>query len=182
MMPYLLPPELPESQLRELSDWAMSFVERQDYDLVETLKDINATIWRDFTYLPASTQLETTPFDVYVQRRGVCQDFANLFIAVARLLNIPARYRVGYVFTGNHFDNPEQGDASHAWVEVYLPGIGWRGFDPTNNALVGHDHVRVACGRNFRDATPTAGVLYRGGGAETLRVKVEVEEVEAEEP
>lgn len=186
MMPYLLPMELPESQLRELSDYAMSFVERQDFDLVETLKDINQTIHRDYAYRPASTGLETTPFDVYSQRQGVCQDFANLFIALARLLNIPARYRVGYIHTGNRYDNPEQGDASHAWVEVYLPGIGWRGFDPTNGCTVGRDHIRVACGRNYRDATPTTGVIYRGGGHERLHVRVTVtdlaEETASREP
>ena len=64
----------------------MSFVERQDYDLMETLTDINNTLRHDFAYLAKSTNLETTPFDVYVNRRGVCQDFANLFICLARLL------------------------------------------------------------------------------------------------
>lgn len=177
MTPYLLPPELPETQLLELTDYAMGFVERQDFDLVETLKDINQTIHRDFQYTPASTTLATTPFDVYVTRRGVCQDFANLFIAMARLLGVPARYRVGYVFTGNRYDNTIQGDASHAWVEAYLPHVGWRGFDPTNGTLVGSDHVRVAAGRNYRDATPTGGTIFKGGGQERLRVDVRVIDV-----
>ncbi|MCB9520887.1 MAG: class II glutamine amidotransferase [Myxococcales bacterium] len=174
MMPYLLPPELPESQLRELSAHAMGFAERQDGDLVETLKDINRTIYEDCEYAPASTSLETTPFDVYVTRRGVCQDFSNLFIALCRLLDIPARYRVGYIFTGGKYENARQGDASHAWVEVYIPLVGWRGFDPTNGCLVSTDHVRVACGRNYRDATPTSGTLYDGGGGEKLRVSVKM--------
>lgn len=174
MLPYLLPPELPESQLRELSNYGMSFVERQDHDLVETLMDLNQTIWRDYTYAPATTGLTTTAFDVYTQRRGVCQDFANLFICIARLLGVPARYRVGYLFTGNAYAHAEQGDASHAWVEVYLPQVGWRGLDPTNGVLANHDHVRVAAGRNYRDATPTGGVIYDGGGDETLSVKVRV--------
>jgi transglutaminase-like putative cysteine protease/predicted glutamine amidotransferase len=172
MQPYLLPPELPETQLRELSDYAMSFAERQDFDLVETLKDMNRTIYRDYRYTPNATNFGTTPFDVYVAREGVCQDFSNLFIALCRLLDVPARYRVGYIFTGGKYENERQGDASHAWVEVYIPLVGWRGFDPTNGCVVADDHVRVACGRNFRDATPTSGTLWEGGSGEKLSVKV----------
>lgn len=176
MTPYLLPPELPETQLTELNEFAMHFAERQDNDLVRTLLDINLTIQRDFAYASGSTTLETTPFDVYANRRGVCQDFANLLICLARLLGIPARYRVGYIFTGAGYDNKIQSDASHAWAELYLPFYGWQGFDPTNGCLVSLDHVRVAAGRNYRDATPTAGTIYKGGGSESLTVDVRVEE------
>jgi transglutaminase-like putative cysteine protease len=175
MLPYLLPMELPESELGELTDFAMSFVERNDFDLLETLLDINRTIHRDFRYLPGKTSVETTPFDVYVHRRGVCQDFANLFICLAQLLNVPARYRVGYIHTGADYANQLQSEASHAWAEVYLPWTGWRGFDPTNGCLAGLDHIRVACGRHFRDATPTAGTIYKGGTGEKLKVTVKVE-------
>jgi len=180
MAAYLMPTELPEPELRELSEFAMSFVERCDYDLVETLLDLNRTIYRDFTYVPGSTTIETTPFEVYAQRRGVCQDFTNVFICVARLLGVPARYRVGYIYTGAGYENQIQSDASHAWAEVYLPWVGWFGFDPTNGCLTGVDHVRVACGRHFRDATPTSGTIYRGGGFETLSVDVQVERIEPE--
>jgi transglutaminase-like putative cysteine protease/predicted glutamine amidotransferase len=178
MQAYLMPPELPEPELRELSEFAMSFVERNDYDLVETLLDLNRTIYRDFTYVTGSTTIETTPFQVYVQRRGVCQDFANVLICVARLLGVPARYRVGYIYTGGSYENKIQSDASHAWAEVYLPWTGWFGFDPTNGCLAGTDHVRIACGRQFRDAAPTTGTIYRGGGLETLEVDVRVERLE----
>ena len=177
MTPYLLPPELPETQLRELSDFAMSFVERQDYDLVQTLLDMNTTIYRDFSYVSGSTTMATTPFDVYTARTGVCQDFANLLICMARLLGIPARYRVGYIYTGGKYENEVQSDASHAWAELYLPWTGWRGFDPTNGCLVNADHILVASGRNYGDATPTSGTLYKGGGDEMLTVDVKVEQV-----
>ncbi len=176
MLPYLLPPELPETQLTELYEYALSFVKRQDSDLVQTLLDMNLTIYRDFRYVSGSTTLATTPFDVYGNRRGVCQDFANLMICLARLLNIPARYRVGYIYTGASYENKLQSEASHAWMEVYLPRVGWQGFDPTNGCLAGLDHVRVASGRNYVDATPTSGTLYKGGGGETLSVAVRVEE------
>ncbi len=175
MSPFLLPPELPESELRELNDYAMSFVERNDYDLLESLGDINRTINADYVYIPGSTTINTTPYEIYVRRQGVCQDFANLMICLARLLGIPARYRVGYIYTGGDYANRIQSDASHAWVELYLPWIGWYGFDPTNACPVALDHVRVACGRNYRDATPTSGTIYKGGGGETLEVNVQVE-------
>ena len=179
MTPYLLPPELPETQLRELTEYAMSFVERNDYKLMETLKDINLTIYRDYKYVPGATSLSTTPFEIYTARQGVCQDFANLFICLARVLSIPARYRMGYIYTGANYANKIQSDASHAWVEIYIPYVGWRGFDPTNGCMVKQDHIRVACGRNYNDATPTAGTIFKGGGTETLSVSVTMNEVTA---
>lgn len=176
MLPYLLPPELPESQLSELSEYAMSFVERNDYQLLETLEDINRTIFSDYKYKSGSTVLSSTPFDIYVNREGVCQDFANLFICLTRILSIPSRYRMGYIFTGGNYENKIQSDASHAWVEVYLPYLGWRGFDPTNGCRIGQDHIRVACGRNYIDATPTSGTIFKGGGKESLSIEVKIEE------
>jgi transglutaminase-like putative cysteine protease/predicted glutamine amidotransferase len=177
MLSYLMPPELPESQLRALGDFAMSIAERNDYDLLDTLNDMSQQIYRDFSYVTGSTDIETTPFDVFCSRTGVCQDFANLFICLARLLTIPARYRVGYIDTGGKYENTIQSEASHAWAEVYLPYLGWRGWDPTNGCLTAQDHVRVACGRNYNDATPTSGTIYKGGGREKISVDVKVKEV-----
>lgn len=174
MSPYLLPPELPESDLVELIDFAMSFVKRNDYDLMEILKDINQTIYRDFNYVPGETSLATTPYELYMTRQGVCQDFTNLFICLARLLNVPARYRTGYIYTATDYDNKIQSEASHAWVEVYLPNIGWYGFDPTNGCVADKNHIRVACGRNYFDATPTTGTIYKGGGHEELMIIVKI--------
>jgi transglutaminase-like putative cysteine protease len=152
----------------------MGFAQRNDYDLLDTLLDMNQTIREDYSYATGATNIFTTPFDVYQNRRGVCQDFANLFICLARLLNLPARYRVGYIYTGADYANKAQGDASHAWAELYLPGAGWVGFDPTNGCITGLDHVRVACGRNYLDATPTSGTIFKGGGPEGLTVSVKV--------
>lgn len=174
MQAYLVPQELPESELFELSEYAMSFVKRNNNDVIETLNDINQTIYTDYAYVSGSTTLSTTPYDVYVNRRGVCQDFANLFICLARLLNIPARYRVGYIYTGADYTNKIQSEASHAWIEVYLPLAGWIGFDPTNGCSPDLNHIRVACGRNYRDATPTSGTIYKGGGREELLTYVQV--------
>jgi transglutaminase-like putative cysteine protease/predicted glutamine amidotransferase len=175
MAPYLLPTELPETQLQELADYAMAFVERNDYDIIGTVLDINRSIYKEYKYIQGATTIATTPFDVYVNRRGVCQDFTNLFICLARLLSIPARYVCGYLYTGPKAENTAQSEASHAWVEVYLPELGWKGFDPTNGVLTQSDHIRVAFGRSYQDATPTSGTLYVGGGLETLTVDVKVD-------
>ncbi len=179
MQSYMLPSELPESQLNELTDYARSFSARNKGELLATLDDITWTIYSDYVYKQGSTDLQTTPYEVFRSRKGVCQDFANLMICLARMLNIPARYRVGYIYTGADYNNDLQSEASHAWVEAYLPLLGWRGYDPTNGVRVGADHVRVAAGRNYRDATPTSGVIYRGGKKETLTTKVEVVELES---
>lgn len=178
LQPFLLPPELPESQLRELLEYAMSFVERNGYDLLDTLLDMNGSIFSDYKYQKGSTTISTTPFEVYVSRRGVCQDFANLFMCLARLLGVPARYVCGYIYTGPKNPNQLQSlqsEASHAWVQVYLPEVGWKGLDPTNGILTQTDHVRVAVGRSYVDATPTSGTIFVGGGGETLEVDVRVE-------
>jgi transglutaminase-like putative cysteine protease/predicted glutamine amidotransferase len=172
LQPFLLPPELPESELAELTEYAMSFAARNDYELLDTLLDLNATIFTDYAYQQGTTTVATTAFEVYASRRGVCQDFANLFICLARLIGVPARYVCGYLYTGPKHPNARMADASHAWVQVYLPEVGWRGFDPTNGVITQTDHVRVAVGRNYVDATPTSGTIYVGGGGETLSVEV----------
>ena len=189
LSPYLTPIELPEAQLVELYDYAMSFVEQNHHDLMETLFAINLTFFREYQYQPGSTNLATTPYDVLVNKRGVCQDFSNLFICLARLLGLPARYVCGYLFTGNraaeenangnqvvNVNGANNGasplnsansppaappsDATHAWVQLYIPNVGWKGFDPTNGVLPSTEHVRVSVGRHYRDTSPVSGTLY----------------------
>jgi transglutaminase-like putative cysteine protease len=180
LAPYLMPDELPDTQLQEIYEYAMGFVRRNDGDLMETLFAINLSFLRDFNYIPGCTDLGTTAFQVYLNRSGVCQDFTNLFFTMARLLGIPARYVCGYLHTGNSGNPGNPGassrassGATHAWVQLYIPNIGWKDFDPTNGVLPRTDHVRVAHGRHFRDATPTAGTLYTRAN-ETMAVDVEV--------
>jgi len=181
LSPYLAPVELPETQLRELYDYAMSFVESNNHDLMETLFAINLTLYRDYKFTTGSTRLETTPYEVFISKKGVCQDFANLFICMARLLGIPARYVCGYVYTGNTGTRNDgasrtPSDASHAWLQLYIPNVGWKGFDPTNGILASTNHIRVAYGRHYRDVTPTAGTLY-SAAQETMTVSVQVAEL-----
>ena len=174
VQPFLPPPEMRAAEHRELLDYATQLAARNDADVMRTLVDLNSTIHRDYAYHPGSTTLTTSAFEVYRSRRGVCQDFANLFLCVARLLGVPARYVSGYVYTGPKASQHVQSESSHAWVQAFLPEIGWRGFDPTNGVLPETDHVRVALGRSAIDATPTSGTVY-GGGGESLRVDVSVE-------
>jgi len=176
LSPYLTPQELPDTQLREIYEYAMSFVESNKSDLMETLFAINMSFLNQFAYTPGSTNLATTAFDVLCNKRGVCQDFSNLFIAMARLLGLPARYVWGYLYTGNAGPSRAGSDATHAWVQLYIPTVGWKGFDPTNGVLPRSNHIRVGYGRNYRDAAPISGTLYTPA-TESLSVDVEVQEI-----
>jgi transglutaminase-like putative cysteine protease len=107
--------------------------------------------------------------EVLRHRRGVCQDFTHLMIALARVLSIPARYVSGIVYGGS---SPLRGSAqTHAWCELFFPSTGWIGFDPTNNTLVGDCFVLVAVGRDYRDVPPNRGV-YKGKAKESMNVGV----------
>lgn len=95
---------------------------------------------------------------------------------MARLLGIPSRYVCGYIYRGNNGAGRNQSDASHAWVQLYIPNAGWKGFDPTNGVLASTNHIRVADGRHYRDATPTAGTLY-SSAQEAMTEDVQVTEL-----
>jgi transglutaminase-like putative cysteine protease len=173
LAPYLTPEELPVTQLVSIYDYSMSFVQRNGHDLMETLFAINLSFLRDFQYTPGCTDLATTPFEVLIRKAGVCQDFANLFICMARMLGIPARYVCGYLYTGRESTSRARCDSSHAWVQLYIPNIGWKDFDPTNGVLPQTSHVRVGYGRHYRDTAPTSGTIY-SPAIEKMSVQVEV--------
>ena len=130
----------------------------------------------DFTYQPGTTTVMTTPTAAFAQRRGVCQDFAHVMIAGLRGLGLPAAYVSGYLRTiappGR--ERLEGADAMHAWVLLWCgPGIGWRGFDPTNATVAGNDHVVLAVGRDYADVAPIDGVIL-ASGEQHLEVSVNV--------
>jgi transglutaminase-like putative cysteine protease len=131
----------------------------------------------DLEYAPGATTIATPLLQVLERRRGVCQDFAHLMIACLRSRGLAARYVSGYLRPLPHAAlptaTPPEG-ASHAWVAVHAPPFGWVELDPTNDRIVGTDHVAIAFGRDFADVSPLRGVI-QGGGAHTLRVSVRVE-------
>jgi len=176
LAPYLEPAELPDAQLRELYHYAMAFVEGNNRDLMETLLALNLTLFREYQFTPGVTTFATTAYDVFLSRKGVCQDFSNLFICLARLLGIPARYVCGYVYNRKREQDRTRPDASHGWVQLYIQNIGWKGFDPTNGTLPDAEHIHVGYGRHYVDTAPTSGTLYTPA-AERMEVAVEIAEM-----
>lgn len=126
-------------------------------------------------YAPGTTQVSTSALEALSAKQGVCQDFAHVFIGVARALGIPARYVSGYLHPSQ---DPEMGETvkgqSHAWVEAWVGA--WVAFDPTNGETPGLRHVNVARGRDYRDVSPLRGI-YSGGSAHALEVEVSLTRV-----
>lgn len=125
--------------------------------------------------MPNATTISTPLAEVLHKRRGVCQDFAHLMIGCVRSVGLPARYVSGYLLT-----QPPPGkeklvgaDASHAWLAVFIPNLGWVDFDPTNNSIPSDQHITLAWGRDFSEVSPIRGVAL-GGGSQTLTVSVDV--------
>jgi transglutaminase-like putative cysteine protease len=138
-------------------------------------QDLMRKIHRDFKYVPGSTTNRTSIVDVLKSRRGVCQDFAHLMIGCVRSSGLAARYVSGYIRTVRRGGEAAiGGDASHAWVSVYCPPLGWLDFDPTNDCMLGEDHVTLAWGRDFGDVSPLRGMIV-GGGRHKLQVDVRVQ-------
>ena len=134
----------------------------------------------EFRYQPAVTNVHTKMSAALRLRQGVCQDFAHVVIGLCRALKIPARYVSGYLYNGPA-EQLKGAQASHAWLEVYLPGHGWIGIDPTNNIQTGERHVKIAVGRDYADVSPLKGT-YRGTGERTLRVDVLVTQLHDDAP
>ena len=147
--------------------------QRGGRDPLELLTTLNSKLFQYFSYVKRSTAVNSAIEDVILSRQGVCQDFAHTMISIVRNLRIPCRYVSGYLHRDpGHADRSDEG-ATHAWVEALLPRIGWVGFDPTNNLIVGGRHIRTAIGRDYGDVSPTVGTMK--GSAETeLQVRVRV--------
>lgn len=174
---------LMESHYTKLSQEIRNFANRMaDLDASEgiyrLLKDVSEEIYSNFTYDPKATDVHTTVEETLHLKRGVCQDFAHLMIAVCRFKGIPARYVSGYQFIGDlQGGNADYDQASHAWVEAYVPDIGWVGYDPTNNGMINWRYVKIGHGRDYRDIVPLKGV-YSGTSSQSLKVEVDVKILE----
>ncbi|MCK0189315.1 transglutaminase family protein [Arenibacter sp. F20364] len=147
------------------------FVFDTTLSIFDNLQKLNNWVYFYIHFNTGVTHVNTLLEEIINNRAGVCQDFTHLFCALARANNIPARYVSGYLHQGNGYF----GDAQmHAWAEVYVPQIGWMGFDPTNNILVDDNHLKVAHGKDFKDCSPLKGVVYSQGDNKTVH-SVEVQ-------
>jgi transglutaminase-like putative cysteine protease len=142
-------------------------------DPLTVLRELNQAIYDKFDYVPNYTNVDSHIDEAITSRKGVCQDFAHIMISMVRPLGIPCRYISGYLYTGKEDADRSAQDATHAWVEAWLPGCGWIGFDPTNNLIASDRHIRVAIGRDYADVPPTHGV-FRGEVESSLSVGVQV--------
>ncbi len=138
----------------------------QGMPLGDHILRVSRYIRENFEYARDVTLASSPVDDVLEQRKGVCQDFTHLMLAVLRSFGLPARYVSGYIH------RPDKTSQSHAWCEVWLPGLDWVGIDPTNDCLVNEHFIKVAVGRDFTDVPPNKGV-YRGRAQETIAVRVE---------
>jgi transglutaminase-like putative cysteine protease len=137
--------------------------------------DLNRRIKSEFAFDPRATGVATAVREVMQLRRGVCQDFAHVMIGAIRSMGLAARYVSGYIRTHAPAGHARRlgGDASHAWVGAFVPGIGWIDFDPTNDLIVNDEHVVLGWGRDYGDIAPIRGVIL-GGGAHRLDVSVDL--------
>lgn len=148
-------------------------VRRRD-DPLSLMRELTTAVYAGFQYLPRSTRVDSPIDDALQQRSGVCQDFTHILIALGRELGIPSRYVSGYIYQEAHHHDRSVPGATHAWMEAFLPELGWIGFDPTNDGVAAARHIRTAVGRDYADVPPTRGV-YKGKAETELSVKVEVE-------
>ena len=142
-------------------------------DPLESLVRLRDTLHSSFQYLPGSTTVVSPIEHILESRQGVCQDYSHVMITLARSWGIPARYVSGYLYVENQGAEEAPQAASHAWVECLLPGLGWVGFDPTNQCLASERHVRVGIGRDYQDVAPVRGI-FLGSGDTQLDVQVRV--------
>lgn len=159
-------------ELQELAE-EIGVTKRDERSPLAFLQDVASGVYRSFSYVKKSTAVNSPIEHALKSRQGVCQDFAHIMITLVRNANVPCRYVSGYLYhSGENSDRSSDG-ATHAWVEAVLPGLGWVGFDPTNNIIVGERHIRTAVGRDYADVPPTMGTMK--GKAETeLQVRVRV--------
>jgi transglutaminase-like putative cysteine protease len=152
---------------------------RPGRSVLESAFDLTRRIYSEFSFDPEATDISTPLSELLKIKRGVCQDFAHLMIGCLRAIGLSCRYVSGYILTRPAPGKPRLigADASHAWVSVYCPSIGWVDFDPTNCCMVNMEHVTLGWGRDFDDVSIIRGVML-GGGAQTLTVNVTMTELE----
>lgn len=157
----------PGQKMRSL----VSAVRRSDGDSLAMLHQLSDTIRSDVRYETGSTHVHTTAEEALADGAGVCQDHSHIFIGAARALEIPARYVSGYLMMDDRIDQ----EATHAWAEAHVDGLGWVGFDISNGISPDMRYVRVATGRDYGEAAPITGISF-GSAEESLHVALAVEQ------
>ena len=142
-------------------------------DVWADVRRLSRHVHSTFTYRPNVTGVSTLATDALKLRAGVCQDFAHVLLGLCRSVGIPARYVSGYFF--NRHRRKGEIEASHAWIEAYVPGYGWAAYDPTHDRGADDHYVKVAAGRDYADIRPVSGT-YRGAATRDLRVVVRIRE------
>lgn len=135
------------------------------------LHELSRMVLGDIAYVTGETSVETTGEEAAALGRGVCQDHTHVFCGAARALGVPARYVSGYLMMNDRIDQ----EAGHAWAEAHVTGLGWVGFDVSNGISPDARYVRVATGRDYREAAPITGLSF-GGGETHLSVALAVEQ------
>ena len=146
-------------------------------DVFQTAYQIMEHVYLNFEYCASTTSVDTDTLEVLKNRRGVCQDFAHVVIALCRCLGIPARYVSGYFYDSTRNRSMRGAEASHAWLEVFINGYGWIGLDPTNNCVVRENYVIIGAGRDYRDVAPVTGT-YFGRLPESMDISVSVKRMD----
>jgi transglutaminase-like putative cysteine protease len=155
-----------------MANFARGLRAEADEDALGFLHTLMMQISEHMTFDEDPTNSGTSAIEAFGLRRGVCQDYAHIFIACARTAGVPARFVSGHFLRADGMVNQQAG---HAWAEACLPNLGWIGFDPANCICTTDAHARVAIGLDYLGAAPVRGTRY-GGGAETLTVAVTVEQ------
>lgn len=156
-----------------LTKLAKDFNLNRRIDPLRLLRRLNQAMYETFAYTPDSTGVDSSIDQALTARQGVCQDFSHIMIALTRQMGIPSRYVSGYLYHLKEAGDRSAEDASHAWVEAYLPELGWVGFDPTNNLIAAERHIRVAVGRDYADVPPSRGI-FKGEAEAELTVAVRI--------
>ncbi len=165
----------------ELDALSVSLGVQRRTDPLTLVREINSAVFEHFAYVPNSTNVDSPIEHAIANRAGVCQDFAHILLALLRPVGIPCRYVSGYLYHSRSSKDRSTDGATHAWVEVLLPPLGWVGFDPTNNLLTGERHIRTAVGRDYADVPPTRGV-FKGMATSGLEVSVTVTPADVKAP
>lgn len=146
---------------------------RGRFDPMAALRHLNGVLYKALEYDRDVTDVDSPIDEALEKRKGVCQDFTHIMLSIARSWGIPCRYVSGYVYSDRTSRDRSVPDSSHAWLEAYIPSVGWVGFDPTNNHITADRHIAVAIGRDYTDVPPSKGV-YNGAARGELAVAVKV--------